>query len=113
MTDSGLSGCGAHNIEGVLKVLLDAPECFSVQEYGVIIRNRRWNRWKRSSGNRGSNNMETKYYIVARIDGDYAWLNRTDAEEEPLFIARALLPEAIDEGTKLKYEMLQYEVIQD
>ena len=24
--------------------------------------------------------METKYYIVARIDGDYAWLNRTDAK---------------------------------
>ena len=56
-------------------------------------------------------NMETKYYIVARIDGDYAWLKRTDAEEEPLFIARALLPEEIDEGTKLKYEMLQYEII--
>ena len=54
--------------------------------------------------------METKYYIVARIDGDYAWLNRTDAEE-PLFIARALLPEEIDEGTKLKYEMLQYEIL--
>ena len=48
--------------------------------------------------------METKYYIVARIDGDYAWLNRTDAEEEPLFIARALLPEEIDEGTRLKYD---------
>ena len=58
-----------------------------------------------------NDNMETKYYIVARIDGDYAWLKRTDAEEEPLFIARALLPEAIDEGTKLKYEMLQYEII--
>ena len=58
-----------------------------------------------------NDNMETKYYIVARIDGDYAWLNRTDAEEEPLFIARALLPEEIDEGTKLKYEMLQYEII--
>ena len=28
--------------------------------------------------------METKYYIVARIDGDYVWLKRTDAEEEPL-----------------------------
>ena len=54
--------------------------------------------------------MEAKYYIVARIDGDYAWLNRTDAEEELLFIARALLPEEIDEGTKLKYEMLQYEI---
>ena len=58
-----------------------------------------------------NDSMETKYYIVTRIDGDYAWLNRTDAEEEPLFIARALLPEAIDEGTKLKYEMLQYEII--
>ena len=57
--------------------------------------------------------METKYYIVARIDGDYAWLNRTDAEEEPLFIARALLPEAIDEGTRLKHGMLQHEVIQN
>ena len=53
-----------------------------------------------------NDNMETKYYIVARIDGDYAWLNRTDAEEEPLFIARALLPEEIDEGTKLKYEII-------
>ena len=50
--------------------------------------------------------METKYYVVSRIDGDYAWLKRTDAEEEPLFIARALLPEVIDEGTKLKYEVL-------
>ena len=55
--------------------------------------------------------METKYYIVARIDGDYAWLNRTDKEEEPLLVARALLPEEIDEGTKLKYEMLQYEIL--
>ena len=34
-----------------------------------------------------------------------------DAEGEPLFIVRALLPEEIDEGTKLKYEMLQYEII--
>ena len=67
--------------------------------------------WKQSRENRGSDNMETKYYIVARIDGDYAWLKRTDAEEEPLFIARAILPEEIDEGTKLKYEMLQYEII--
>ena len=55
--------------------------------------------------------METKYYVVSRIEGDYAWLKRTDAEEEPLFIARALLPEAIDEETKLKYELLQYEII--
>lgn len=45
-----------------------------------------------------NNTMETKHYIVARIDGDYAWLNRTDMEE-------------IDEGTKLKYELLQHEIL--
>ena len=57
--------------------------------------------------------METKYYIVIRIDGDYAWLKRidTDGETEPVFIARALLPEGICEGTKLKSEFLQYEVV--
>ena len=41
----------------------------------------------------------------------HAWLNRMDAEEEPLFIARALLPEEIDEGTTLKYAMLLYVII--
>ena len=51
--------------------------------------------------------METKYYTVARIDGDYAWLSRMDNEEEPLLVSRALLPEEIDEGTNLKYEFLQ------
>ena len=56
--------------------------------------------------------METRYYVVARIDGDYAWLRRMDAQEEELMnVARALLPEAIDEGTELKYEMLSYEII--
>ena len=57
--------------------------------------------------------METKYYIVVRIDGDYAWLKRTDTDknEEPVFIARALLPEGIDEGTELKSEFLQYEIV--
>ena len=56
--------------------------------------------------------METKFYTVARIDGDYAWLRRTDAPEDDLLIvARALLPEGIDEGTNLKYELLQYEIL--
>lgn len=56
--------------------------------------------------------METRFYEVARIDGDYAYLKRTDQIEDELFIvARALLPEAIDEGTKLKYEWLQYEIV--
>ena len=58
--------------------------------------------------------METKYYIVESIDGDYAWLKRTDTgrDEEPVFIARALLPEGINEGTKLRSEFLQYEIVE-
>lgn len=55
--------------------------------------------------------METIYYIVHSIDGDYANLKRIDKESDDLkLVARALLPENINEGTKLKYEMLQYEV---
>lgn len=57
--------------------------------------------------------METIYYIVQSIDGDYAHLARIDDESvEPKLVARALLPEGIDEGTKLKYEMFEYEVIE-
>ena len=56
--------------------------------------------------------MEIFYYIVDSMDGDYANLRRTDVESNELkLVARALLPENINEGTKLKYEMLQYEVI--
>ena len=56
--------------------------------------------------------METYYYVVDSIDGDYANLVRTDiATEDKKLVARALLPEGIDVGTKLKYEMFQYEVI--
>ena len=57
--------------------------------------------------------METKYYVVIKIDGDYAWLKRTDTDKdaEPVFIARALLPEGVSEGTELKSEFLQYEII--
>ncbi len=56
--------------------------------------------------------MDVRYYVVERIDGDYAFLCRTDAREEELLqVARALLPEEIDEGTELKYEFLSYEVI--
>ncbi len=57
--------------------------------------------------------MQIFYYIVDSIDGDYANLKRTDIESENLkLVARALLPEGISEGTKLKYEMLQYEIIE-
>ena len=54
-------------------------------------------------------NLTTMYFVVDSIDGDYAHLRRTDEEGEKL-VARALLPPEIMEGTRLKYEMLQYEV---
>ena len=57
--------------------------------------------------------MDTFYYEVASIDGDYAYLKRTDEDIKDLkLVARALLPEEIKEGTKLKYELLQYEIVE-
>ena len=56
--------------------------------------------------------FQIMYFIVDRIDGDYAYLKRTDEEQaEPRLVARALLPDEIMEGTKIKYEMLRYEII--
>ncbi len=62
----------------------------------------------------GGNKMfERIDYVVGRIDGDYAYLNQL---ENPLVeekcVARALLPDNIDVGTKLAYEMMQYEIIE-
>lgn len=57
--------------------------------------------------------METWYYIVESIDGDYANLRRTDIQiSETKLVARALLPESIKTGDKLKYEMFQYELVE-
>lgn len=51
-------------------------------------------------------------YVVGRIDGDYAYLNQiANPEAEEKCVARALLPDSINVGTKLAYEMMQYEVI--
>lgn len=56
--------------------------------------------------------LETWYYEVESIDGDYANLRRTDIDSPELkLVARALLPDEIKEGSKLKYEMMQYEVM--
>ena len=57
--------------------------------------------------------METILYIVESIDGDYSNLKRTDIESDEIkLVARALLPEGIDAGTKLKYEMFEYEIVE-
>ena len=56
--------------------------------------------------------METRYYEVVNIDGDYANLKRTDIiTDDVKLVARALLPAEINNGSKLKYEMMQYEII--
>ena len=56
--------------------------------------------------------METWFYEVVSIDGDYANLRRTDIESDDLkLVARALLPTEIKEGCKLKYEMFTYSVV--
>lgn len=53
--------------------------------------------------------METFYYEVVSIEGDYANLKRIDIESDDLkLVARALLPAEIVEGSKLKYELMQY-----
>ena len=58
--------------------------------------------------------MQTWYYVVVSIDGDYANLRRTDIESEELkLVARALLPAGINDGNKLKYELFQYELIEE
>ncbi len=55
--------------------------------------------------------METWFYEVVSIDGDYAHLKRTDIESDDLkLVARALLPMEITEGSRLKYEMMQYKM---
>ena len=49
------------------------------------------------------------HYIVDHFDGDYVYLRRTDTNDGELFcIAQALLPDGIEEGTHLRYEVPQY-----
>lgn len=59
--------------------------------------------------------MEAVLYEVVLIDGDYAHLKRIGdndefANEEAKLVARALLPENIQEGSRLVYEWLQYRI---
>lgn len=51
-------------------------------------------------------------YITEKIDGDYAILRRTDIpSEDTILVARALLPEETDEGTRLLWENFEYSII--
>ncbi len=51
--------------------------------------------------------METKHYILNRIDGEYAYLQNIETGDE-VFIALYLLPEGADVGSKIKCEMFEY-----
>ena len=56
--------------------------------------------------------FEAIEYTVDSIDGDYAHLRRVDNPDEDLkLVARALLPDMIRDGSHLKYEMLQYTLL--
>lgn len=57
--------------------------------------------------------MNSFDYVVVSIEGDYANLKRTDVESDELkLVARALLPDAIAEGTKLHYEWMEYSIVE-
>lgn len=55
--------------------------------------------------------MNQIIYKVRMIDGDYAHLVNI-ADNEEILVARALLPDDIDEGTTLLWENLIYTVIE-
>ncbi len=52
--------------------------------------------------------MEPKDYIVLRIDGDYAFLAEPGKSESDNPVARALLPEEIEEGCTVHWEDFSY-----
>lgn len=53
--------------------------------------------------------MELIEYIVVKIDGDYAYLRKTESpDDEDKCVARAFLPEEIMEGSRVVYEMFSY-----
>ncbi len=55
--------------------------------------------------------MKTQYYKITNINGDYAFLVRTDIDNtDEVMVALALLPYDIDIGTKLKWENFAYTI---
>ncbi len=55
--------------------------------------------------------LDKIYYTVSSIEGDYAYLKNEGDDTEPKCVARALLPEEIVEGTRLVYEMMEYQLV--
>ncbi|MCC8128934.1 MAG: chorismate--pyruvate lyase [Clostridiales bacterium] len=56
--------------------------------------------------------ISPKEYVVAQITGDYAMLRRTDAPSDQLNqVALALLPEGLEVGSRLRWEMFVYTLL--
>ena len=56
--------------------------------------------------------MEPKNYTLVKIEGDYAYLREDGAApDDLLFIALALLPIGADIGSRLRYELLSYTLL--
>ena len=57
--------------------------------------------------------MEPHEYIIADIQGDYAYLKQLDNESADLFqVAMALLPPTVDVGMKVSGMMGMFEVVE-
>lgn len=57
--------------------------------------------------------MERQIYTITKIEGEYAYLMPEGGNDgDEIFIAMALLPPEADIGVRLRYEMLQYSVIE-
>ena len=56
--------------------------------------------------------MEPIFYTVSKIDGDYAILAQ-DNTDNTILVARALLPEEIEEGVRLRldFETFSYTIV--
>ncbi len=52
--------------------------------------------------------MENVVYKVARIEGEYAYLETIEAPKEELFIAMALLPAGVDIGSRLLFNNFEF-----
>ena len=51
-------------------------------------------------------------YVVVEMDGDYGMLRRLDCPQEPLKpVPRGPLPDGAAEGSKLRYQLMEYEIL--
>ncbi|MCD8383226.1 MAG: chorismate--pyruvate lyase [Clostridiales bacterium] len=56
--------------------------------------------------------ISPKEYVVAQITGDYAFLRRTDVLSDQLNqVALALLPEGLEVGSRLRWELFAYTLL--